>query len=158
MPMTPAIRVLVQADVDHGVHEYAHDPQSESYGLEAAEALGLDPAVVFKTLVASTGQELVAAVVPVCGQVDMKKLAAAIKAKRVEMADPKRVERTTGYVLGGISPLGQKKRLCTVVDASASQHATIYVSGGRRGLDLSLAPGDLIDLLDAIVAPIARLK
>jgi Cys-tRNA(Pro)/Cys-tRNA(Cys) deacylase len=156
--MTPAIRVLVQADVDHGVHEYAHDPQSESYGLEAAEALGLDPAVVFKTLVASTGQELVAAVVPVCGQVDMKKLAAAIKAKRVEMADPKRVERTTGYVLGGISPLGQKKRLCTVVDASASQHATIYVSGGRRGLDLSLAPGDLIDLLDAIVAPIARLK
>lgn len=125
------------------MREYAHDPACASYGLEAAEKLGVDPERVFKTLVADLGGELVVAVIPVEAMLGLKHLAKAAGAKKAAMADKSLVERTTGYVLGGVSPLGQKKRLRTFVDASATAHATILVSGGRRGLDIEIAPADL---------------
>jgi Cys-tRNA(Pro)/Cys-tRNA(Cys) deacylase len=137
-------------------HTYAHDPKHESYGLEAAEALGLDPAIVFKTLVADVDGRLTVAIVPVEHQLDLKALAKAVTGKRAQMADVKHAERTTGYVAGGISPLGQKKRLPTVLDDSALAHAAIHVSGGRRGLEIELAPADLLRLTDGVAAPIAR--
>ena len=137
-------------------HTYAHDPKHESYGLEAAAALGLDPAAVFKTLVADVDGKLTVAIVPVEHQLDLKALAKAVKGKKAQMADVKHAERTTGYVAGGISPLGQRKALPTVIDESARQHPTIHVSGGRRGLEVELAPADLAALTRATFAPIAR--
>ena len=130
---TPATVALERAGVAFTVHAYDHDPRSASYGLEAADALGLDPGAVFKTLLAEVDGELVVAVVPVSGQLDLKALAAALGGKRAAMADPAVAERTTGYVVGGISPIGQRRRLRTVVDESASARPAVYVSGGRRG-------------------------
>jgi len=153
---TPATALLTRQKVAHTLHTYAHDPRAGSYGLEAAAALGVEPARVFKTLLADVdGRGLVVGVVPVTGQLDLKALAVAVGAKRARMADVTAAERTTGYVAGGISPLGQRRRLPTVLDETASGFDTIYVSGGRRGLDVELAPGDLVRLLDAVSAPIA---
>ncbi len=153
---TPATVALERAGVDFTQHHYSHDPTAPSYGLEAAEQLGLDPAAVFKTLLAEVDGRLVVAIVPVSGQLDLKALASAVGGKRARMADPAVAERTTGYVVGGISPLGQKKRLPTVLDDSARSLESVYVSGGKRGLDLGLAPADLVALLEARVAQIGR--
>jgi Cys-tRNA(Pro)/Cys-tRNA(Cys) deacylase len=152
---TPATALLSKQKVTHRVHAYAHDPRTGSYGTEAASALGIEPGQCFKTLVAEVDGALVVAVVPVSGSLDLKALAAAVGGKRATMADPASAERTTGYVRGGISPLGQRKRLPTVVDASASDLPTMYVSAGRRGLEIELAPADLVRLTAATVAPIA---
>ena len=153
---TPATAALKRAGVDFTLHPYEHDPAATSYGLDAAEQLGLDPASVFKTLVAEVDGRLVVGIVPVSGQLDLKALAAAVGGKRAAMADPAAAERTTGYVLGGISPLGQRKRLPTVIDDSAVHLPMVYVSAGKRGLDVGLAPQNLVDLLDASLAPIGR--
>ncbi|PVE10782.1 Cys-tRNA(Pro) deacylase [Streptomyces scopuliridis] len=153
---TPATVALTAAGTPYTLHAYAHDPASPSYGEEAAEALGVSPDRVFKTLVADVDGELTVAVVPVAGSLDLKALAAAVGGKRASMADPAAAERTTGYVRGGISPLGQRKRLRTVVDASAEAHATICVSAGRRGLEVELSPADLAALTSAVMAPIGR--
>lgn len=155
-PGTPATVALTRAGVPFTAHTYDHDPAATSYGLEAAEALGLEPATVFKTLLADVDGDLVVGVVPVTGQLDLKALAAAVGGKKAQMADPAVAERVTGYVVGGISPIGQKRRLRTVLDASADAHATVFVSGGRRGLDLGLAPDDLARVTGATRAPIAR--
>ncbi|QWC85598.1 Cys-tRNA(Pro) deacylase [Nocardioidaceae bacterium] len=152
---TPALRLLARSGVPHEVRAYDHDPAVTDYGLEAAQALDVDPARVFKTLLADLDGELVVAVVPVTGRLDLKALAAALGGKKATMADPKAAERTTGYVVGGISPLGQKKRLRTVVDRSAEAYATVLVSAGRRGLDVELRPADLVGLTGAGVAVIA---
>lgn len=153
---TPATLALTRAGVRFTVHAYDHDPGAASYGLEAAQALGLDPATVFKTLLAEVDGDLVVGIVPVSGQLDLKALAAAVGGKKARMADPVAAERVTGYVVGGISPIGQKRRLRTVLDASAADHMTVYVSGGRRGVDLGLAPADLVRVTEAALAPIAR--
>lgn len=153
---TPATVALTTAGTTFTVHSYEHDPSSASYGEEAAEALGVSPDRVFKTLVADVDGELVVAVVPVAGSLDLKALAAAVGGKRAAMADPAAAERTTGYVRGGISPLGQRKRLRTVLDASAASHPTICVSAGRRGLEVELSPEDLTALTTATLAPIGR--
>jgi len=153
---TPATVALTRAGVAFEVHTYTHDPAARSYGLEAAAAIGADPARVFKTLVASVDGRLVVGIVPVEAMLDLKALAAAVGGKKADLADPAVAERTTGYVRGGISPLGQKKPLATVVDASALDHATVFVSGGRRGMDLELAPADLIRLTEGTTAPVAR--
>ena len=153
---TPATVALTRAGVVHTVHAYEHDPSASSYGLEAAEVLGLDPARVLKTLLASADGRLVVGVVPVAGQLDLKALASAVGAKRAVMADPREAERATGYVVGGISPIGQKRPHPTVVDESALGHPTVFVSGGRRGLDLELAPEDLVRVTGAQTAPIGR--
>ena len=155
--MTPAVRAAERAQVPFRLLEYAHDPAAESYGLEAARALGLDPASVFKTLVVRTdAARLAVALVPVSATLDLKAAAHALDAKRVELADAKEAERATGYVVGGISPLGQRKALPTVIDASAAALPTIHVSAGRRGLELALAPADLVRLCRATLAPVAR--
>lgn len=153
---TPAIVALTAAGADFTVHAYDHDPAHPSYGEEAAQAMGVSAARVFKTLLADVDGSLVVAVVPVSGSLDLKALASAVGGKRAAMADPALAERTTGYVLGGISPLGQRKRLRTVLDASAEQFATICVSAGRRGLEVELAPSALTGLTAAALAPIAR--
>ncbi|MFE0460571.1 Cys-tRNA(Pro) deacylase [Kitasatospora sp. NPDC058965] len=153
---TPATAALTAAGVPFTLHEYRHDPGAASYGGEAAEALGVDPRRVFKTLVAELDGALVVGVVPVAGQLDLKALAAALGGKRAAMADPARAERSSGYVLGGISPLGQRKALRTAVDAGALAHPTVYVSAGRRGLEVELAPADLVRLTGAVTAGIAR--
>ncbi|MER7948345.1 Cys-tRNA(Pro) deacylase [Streptomyces sp. NPDC096079] len=153
---TPATVALAAAGTAFTLHAYEHDPASPSYGEEAAEALGVSPDRVFKTLVADVDGELTVAVVPVAGQLDLKALASAVGGKRAAMADPAAAERTTGYVRGGISPLGQRKRLRTVLDSSASAHATVCVSAGRRGLEVELSPADLAALTSAVVAPIGR--
>ncbi|MCU0766307.1 MAG: Cys-tRNA(Pro) deacylase [Gammaproteobacteria bacterium] len=155
--MTPAVSAARKAGIAYTLHEYRHDPATASYGLEAAEALGLAPARVFKTLVAAPeGKGLWVVVVPVDRLLDLKALAAVGGAKRAEMADARAAERATGYVVGGISPLGQRRRLPTVVDTSAAGHATIFVSAGRRGLEIELAPADLVRLCEATLAPVAR--
>jgi Cys-tRNA(Pro)/Cys-tRNA(Cys) deacylase len=151
---TPATQALTKAKVPFTVHEYVHDPASGSYGEEAARALGIEPERVFKTLVASVDGALHVAVVPVTGELDLKALAAAVDKKKATMADPALAERTTGYVRGGISPLGQRKALPTVLDASAEKYPTIFVSAGRRGLEVEVAPADLTLLTAATVAPI----
>ncbi|WP_460064571.1 Cys-tRNA(Pro) deacylase [Streptomyces sp. YKOK-I1] len=153
---TPATVALTSAGVDFTVHAYDHDPSHPSYGEEAAEAMGVSPDRVFKTLVADVDGALTVAVVPVAGSLDLKALASAVGGKRAAMADPALAERTTGYVRGGISPLGQRKRLPTVLDASATTHPTICVSAGRRGLEVELAPSDLATLTEAVLAPIGR--
>jgi Cys-tRNA(Pro)/Cys-tRNA(Cys) deacylase len=153
---TPATVALERAGVPVRVHAYEHDPRAESYGLEAAEALGLDPPRVFKTLVALLDGRLTVAIVPVARQLDLKALAAAAGGKRAAMAPVADAERATGYVAGGISPLGTRKALPTVIDDSALPHATVFVSGGRRGLELELAPADLQRLTRAQTASIAR--
>ncbi|MGW0330648.1 Cys-tRNA(Pro) deacylase [Streptomyces sp. NPDC003011] len=153
---TPATAALIAAGVPHTVHSYDHDPSHPSYGEEAAEAMDVSPERVFKTLVADVDGALTVAVVPVAGRLDLKALASAAGGKRATMADPALAERTTGYVRGGISPLGQRRKLPTVLDASASAHATICVSAGRRGLEVELSPDDLAKLTDAVLAPIGR--
>lgn len=153
---TPATVALVRAGVAFTVHAYDHDPSAPSYGMEAATVLGVPPERVFKTLLAEVDGRLTVAVVPVSGQLDLKALAAALDGKRAEMADPNVAERATGYVVGGISPLGGRKPLPTVVDATTESFPTVYVSGGRRGLDVELAPNDLVRLTGALVAPIGR--
>ncbi|ADB31712.1 ybaK/ebsC protein [Kribbella flavida DSM 17836] len=153
---TPATVTLTKAGVPFTTHAYEHDPAAKSYGLEAADALGLAPEQVFKTLLVEVDGKLAVGVVPVDRQLDLKAVAAALDGKKAVMADPAAAERTTGYVVGGISPIGQKRALPTVVDAGATEHAIVYVSGGRRGLDLGLAPTDLIAVTSARTAPIAR--
>ncbi|GHJ38248.1 Cys-tRNA(Pro) deacylase [Streptomyces sp. TS71-3] len=153
---TPATVALTAAGAGFTLHSYEHDPAHPSYGEEAAEAMGVAPERVFKTLVADVDGALTVAVVPVSGSLDLKALAAAVGGKRAAMADPAAAERTTGYVRGGISPLGQRRKLPTVLDASAAGHATICVSAGRRGLEVELAPETLTALTDAVVAPISR--
>jgi Cys-tRNA(Pro)/Cys-tRNA(Cys) deacylase len=151
MARTPAIAAAEQAGIRFALHEYAHDPRAESYGLEAAGALGVDPARVFKTLVVERDGALAVAIVPVGAQLDLNALG-----KRTQLADRAKAERSTGYVLGGISPLGQRRPLPTTIDSSALAHETIHVSAGRRGLEIELAPGDLVRLTGAETAPIAR--
>ena len=154
---TPALVALSQAGVPHSVHTYDHDPRTPAgYGMEAALALGLEPGSVFKTLVAEVDGRLTDAVVPVTGQLDHKAQAAAVGGKRAAMALRPDAERATGYVAGGISPLGQKQALPTVIDETAWLYDEVFVSGGRRGLDVGLAPGDLVGLTNATVADIAR--
>ncbi|MEU1403554.1 Cys-tRNA(Pro) deacylase [Streptomyces sp. NPDC005728] len=153
---TPATVALTAAGVDFTVHSYDHDPSHPSYGEEAAEAMGVSPDRVFKTLVADVDGTLTVAVVPVSGTLDLKALAAAVGGKRATMADPTLAERTTGYVRGGISPLGQRRKLPTVLDDSAQDRPTICISAGRRGLEVELAPEDLAKLTDAVLAPIGR--
>ena len=148
--MTPAVVAAERAGITFTLHEYEHDPKAESYGLEAAEKTGVDPARVFKTLVVAQDGKLSVAIVPVASQLDLRALG-----KRAALAERAAAERATGYVLGGISPLGQRKRLPTLLDASAVAFPTIYVSGGRRGLEIELAPADLVRLTDARVAAVA---
>jgi Cys-tRNA(Pro)/Cys-tRNA(Cys) deacylase len=155
--MTPAILLVRKSAIAHTVLEYVHDPSAESYGREAADALGLDPATVFKTLVAEAeGVGLVCAVVPVSAMLDLKALADAVRARRARMADPAAAERATGYVLGGISPIGQRKQLPVVIDASALTLPLMHISAGRRGLELALVPADLVKLAKARTGAIAR--
>lgn len=153
---TPASTALTAAGIPFTLHPYEHDPAAPSYGLEAAEALGVAPDRVFKTLLADTELGIVVGVVPVTGMLDLKALAAAVGAKRAAMADPAVAERRTGYVVGGISPVGQKTRHVTVVDETAQLYDTVFVSGGRRGLDLELSPADLLSATGATYAPIAK--
>ena len=155
--MTPALDLLKKVHAEHRVHSYEHDPKAASYGLEAAEKLNLEPAQVFKTLLASSEKsELLVAVVPVVGSLNLKALAQAAGVKKVEMADPAAAQRATGYLLGGISPLGQKRRLRTFIDESAKAFETIYVSAGRRGLEVELAPAVLAEHTQAKFAEIGR--
>jgi Cys-tRNA(Pro)/Cys-tRNA(Cys) deacylase len=151
---TPATIALERARIPFRVHEYAHDPRHESYGLEASQALGVPPGRVFKTLIAEVDGGLVAGVVPVGGQLDLKALAAAVGGKRAALAEVAAAERATGYVAGGISPVGQRRRLPVVLDRSAMDHATVFCSGGRRGLEIELAPADLVRAAAAAVAEI----
>lgn len=154
-PSTPATALLTRQKVSHRLHTYQVDADTPNYGAVVAQALGVTPERVFKTLVAEVDGALTVAVVPVTGEVDLKALAAAAGGKRATMADRTIAEKTTGYVRGGISPLGQRKRLPTVVDASATAFPTVYVSAGRRGLQVELDPADLIRLTSAVVSPIA---
>ncbi|BCW35770.1 Cys-tRNA(Pro)/Cys-tRNA(Cys) deacylase [Arthrobacter sp. StoSoilA2] len=151
---TPATAALAAAGVPFVLHPYSHDPSAASYGLEAAEVLGIDPKRVFKTLMVEVEGKLAVGIVPVSGTLDLKSVAAALGSKKAAMADPKAAERRTGYVLGGISPLGQRQPSPTVLDDSALSFDTILVSGGRRGLDIELAPKDLVRLTKAVTAPI----
>lgn len=153
---TPATMALTKAKADFTLHPYDHDPNAQAYGEEAADALGVPYDRIFKTLVAETESGLAVAVVPVSGKLDLKALASALGGKRAAMAEAAKVERVTGYVVGGISPLGQRKQLPTVVDSSALDHETIYFSAGRRGLQIETAPDNLITLTRAVTAPIGK--
>ncbi len=154
---TPAVATVVRAGVAHRLHLVDHDPSVTAFGREVADGLGVEPGRVLKTLIVSTsGGRLVVAVVPVTGELSLKALASVAGTKSAEMADPGVAERTSGYVVGGISPIGQKRRLPTFVDTSAQGWETVYVSGGRRGLEIELSPADLIRLTEASVASIAR--
>lgn len=154
--MTPAIRAVQQAGISYEVHEYDHDPSALSYGLEAAQKLGVEPGRIFKSLVVSVDGKLAMAVIPVERSLDLKALAAAVRGKRAVMAEVQAAERATGYVAGGISPLGQRRQLPTVIDESATAWGRILVSAGRRGMDLEVGSYDLIGLAKARVASIAR--
>jgi Cys-tRNA(Pro)/Cys-tRNA(Cys) deacylase len=154
--LTPAITAAERAGVTFEVLAYEHRPGAPAYGMEAAEALGQPPERVFKTLVARADGRLVVALVPVHRALDLKRLAAAVGARRAEMAKPADAERATGYVVGGISPLGQRRRLPTVIDASVAALPRVFVSAGRRGLELALHPADLQRLCDAVLADVAR--
>ena len=157
---TPATLVVAEAGIAHSLHEYAHDPAADSYGSEAAQALGVEPARVHKTLVVTVERngrwELAVGVVPVDAQLDLKAIATALGVKRADMAKAADVERSTGYVLGGISPLGQRKALPTVIDEDAMLHDTIFVSAGRRGLEIELTANALYELTDAVYSSIAK--
>lgn len=152
--MTPAIKVLDNADVTYRVCEYQHDPKAASYGLEAAQKLNLAPACVFKTLVTQCDDELVVAIIPVADKLSLKALAKSTQHKKASMAEPQKITAKTGYIMGGVSPLGQKSRLTTVIDASAQTQDMIYVSAGKRGLEIGLAPSDLAQLTHATFAAI----
>ena len=156
---TPATAILSRRGVEFAVHEFTHTPGERNYGLVAAESLGVDAGRVFKTLLAkvdgSPPPSVAVAIVPVSGQLSLKELAQSLGAKRAEMCDPVVAERLTGYVVGGISPFGQKKRLPTAIDESCRSHETIFVSGGKRGLEIEIAPENLITVLDAVVARLA---
>lgn len=153
---TPAVTLAGRAGVEFQVHRYDHDPDAPSYGAEAADALDVDPGRVFKTLVALVDDRPAVAVVPVSGELDLKALAAAVGGRRAVMAHPGEAERLTGYVLGGISPIAQKRKLTTVVDSGAERWPTVFVSAGRRGLELELAPADLVRLTGASTAALSR--
>jgi Cys-tRNA(Pro)/Cys-tRNA(Cys) deacylase len=153
---TPAFVALHRANVPFTPHSYVHDPRAESFGIEAAEALGVEPGRVFKTLMAEIDGELCVGIVPVLGSLDLKALADALGGKRSQMADAAKAQRATGYVIGGISPFGQKKKHRTAVDKTALQWPTIFVSGGRRGLEAELQPQDLVTMTSAVVARLAR--
>ena len=153
---TAATDLLTRQGIPYTVHTYDHDPRSGSYGAEAAQALSVPLGRVFKTLMADVDGTLTVGVVPVAAQLDLKALAAAVGGKKAAMADPAAAERATGYVTGGISPLGQRRRLRVVIDATALEFPTVYCSGGRRGLEIELAAGDLVRAANATVAPIAR--
>jgi Cys-tRNA(Pro)/Cys-tRNA(Cys) deacylase len=155
-PGTPATVALTAAGIPFTPREYRHDPATTSYGTEAAEALGVEPDRVFKTLLADVDGELVVGIVPVTGSLELKELAAAVGGKKAAMADPALAQRRTGYVLGGISPIGQKTRHRTVLDETAELFDTVLVSGGRRGFDIELAPADLVAATGAITAAIGR--
>ena len=155
-PGTPATVALAAAAIPFTAHTYTHDPAATNYGLEAATALELDPDRVFKTLLAEADGRLVVGIVPVTGMLDLKALATTVGAKRAVMADPSVAERKTGYVVGGISPIGQKVALPTVLDETAALWETIYVSGGRRGFDIELAPDALLTITGGQLADIAR--
>ncbi len=152
---TPATQLLGKQKIAFTLHPYDHDPRAEAYGDEAAAALGVDTTRIFKTLIALVDAKLVCGVVPVSARLDVKALAAAVGGKRATMADPAAAARATGYVVGGISPIGQKSRLPVVVDASAEHFDTVFVSAGRRGLQVELAPADLASAANARFAPIA---
>ena len=155
--MTPGINAVRKNKVSHTIHEYSHDESSESYGLEAAEKMGVPEERVFKTLVVSVdSKELVVGVIPVLSMLSMKLIAKASGAKKAAMAGKSDVERSTGYVLGGVSPLGQKRRLRTIIDSSARNYSTVYVSAGRRGLEIELSPDDLTRLTGATTAEICQ--
>ena len=155
--MTPAITLLTRNKIAHQVHEYEHDPSAPSFGLEAAEKLSVDPTRIFKTLVLELdSNQLVVGIVPVEQMLSPKHIAKQHAAKKAKLADKDRVSTVTGYVLGGVSPLGQKKQLPTTVDRSALDHPTIFVSGGRRGLDIELSPQDLASLCGADFAEIVQ--
>lgn len=154
---TPALRVLRQAGIEHAVHAYVHDPRGPlGYGQEAAAALDVDPGRVFKTLVVAVDDALVVAVLPVDHQLDLKALAATAGGRRAVLAEPQVARRATGYVPGGISPIGQRQRLAVVLDDGALGHRTIYISAGRRGLEVELAPQDLVTLTSATTGAVAR--
>jgi Cys-tRNA(Pro)/Cys-tRNA(Cys) deacylase len=153
---TPATALLTRLGIKHAAHVYEHDPRRASYGLEASDALGIPPEQVFKTLVAEVDGTLTVGVVPVAGQLDLKALAAAAGGRKARMAGPDAAERATGYVVGGISPLGQRKRMPVVIDSAALGFATVFCSGGRRGLEIELAPDDLVRAADAVVADIRQ--
>lgn len=155
-PTTPATLALEGAGISYRAHPYEHDPGADSFGLEAAEVLGVEPERVFKTLLADVDGELVVGIVPITSRLHLKSLAAAVGGKRASMADPAVAERRTGYLVGGISPIGQKRPHTTVLDETAELFDTVYVSGGRRGLDVELAPADLVRLTGATLADIAR--
>lgn len=157
---TPATSALTRAGIAHTLHPYEHDPHSQatrghSYGDEAAGALGVDPRQLFKTLIAAVDGTLACAVVPVAARLDLKAFAAAVGGKRAELAEPAAAARATGYVVGGISPIGQKGRRQVVLDESAGAFATVFVSAGRRGLQVELAPSDLVAVTSASIAAIA---
>lgn len=156
--MTPAVAALTRAGIAFTLHEYAHDPRATSYGLEAAQALRLDPDQVLKTLLADLDGELVVAIVPVSARLDLKALARALGGRRAQLAEPADAQRATGYVTGGISPLGQRTRLPCVIDDSAATHDRVLVSSGRRGQDIALAPTDLVRLTGATLAPLGRAR
>jgi Cys-tRNA(Pro)/Cys-tRNA(Cys) deacylase len=151
---TPATALLTREKVPFTLHPYRHDPRADGYGEEAAAALGVAPERIFKTLIATVDGRLVCAVVPVAGRLDLKALAAAVRGKRGELAEPAAAARATGYVVGGISPLGQRSRLPVVIDATAAAFPSVYVSAGKRGLQVELAPHDLARLTGAAYAPI----
>ncbi len=155
--MTPAITAAKRAKIVHTVHEYNHDPSSLSYGEEAAGKMGVPANRVFKTLVVQLdSNQLAVGVVPVSAKLNLKRMAKAAGAKKAVMAAPADVERSTGYVLGGVSPLGQKKRLQTILDSSIKNFPTIYVSAGRRGLEIELSPDDLISLVGGVITDICQ--
>lgn len=155
--MTPGINVAKKNNIAHTVHEYSHDSSSESYGSEAAEKLGVPEIRVFKTLVVSLdNKELAVGVVPVSSMLSMKLIAKAVGAKKAAMATKTDVKQSTGYVIGGVSPLGQKKRLKTIIDSSANNFSTVYVSAGRRGLEIELSPEDLRKLVNGTFAEICQ--
>ena len=147
--MTPACKILKSQKIDYTIHEYEHDAQAQSFGLEAAEKLGLNVEEVFKTLMVTDEKNYFVAILPVSHQLNLKKVASAFGCKKLSMANPKDAERLSGYLVGGISPIGQKKRLKTVIDQSAQHLPKMYVSGGKRGLDIGLKPQDLAQVLSA---------
>ncbi|MEW6991682.1 Cys-tRNA(Pro) deacylase [Colwelliaceae bacterium 6441] len=148
--MTPAINLLEQLNIEYQLHQYHHDESAPSYGLEAAEKLAVDSERIFKTLVVeSESHQLAVAIIPVEKQLSLKCLAKSLKCKKISMADPKRVQATTGYILGGVSPIGQKKRLATIIDASSKAFTSIFVSGGKRGLEIEISPEQLVKITQA---------